>query len=122
MLLAAALEAVLALLAIGGGLFVGFETIVGRPQNVVTALAVAVLAIGGGAAMLKVAHGLSRCERWSRSPAVLTQLFALPIAVSLIQSGQPRWGYPLAVIAGCALVALLSRPTSVALYGQEPPG
>ncbi len=117
--LAAALEAVVGLIAIGGGLFTAVETLVGEPRNTATALGVAVLALGGGALMLKVAHGLYRAERWSRSPAVLTQLFLVPVAVSLVQSGQPQWGYPLVVIAVCALVALLSRPTSTALFTDE---
>ncbi|WP_344449471.1 hypothetical protein [Actinocorallia aurantiaca] len=115
--LAAALEAVVGLLAVGGGLYTGFEVIVGEPQNTTTALAVAVLALAGGAAMLKVAHGLATRAHWSRSPAVLTQLFLLPVAVSLVQSDQPQWGYPLAAVAVCALLALFSRPVTVALYG-----
>ncbi|MEO3782122.1 hypothetical protein ABGB12_02245 [Actinocorallia sp. B10E7] len=119
LLLAAALEAVVGLIAVGGGLYTAVETLVGDPQNTVTALAVAGLAIIGGAAMLKVAHGLATCERWSRSPAVLTQLFLLPVAVSLVQSDQSQWGYPLVAVGVCALVALFSRPVGLALYGSE---
>ena len=107
------------LLAVGGGLYTGFEIIVGEPQNTTTALAVAALALVGGAAMLKVAHGLATCAHWSRSPAVLTQLFLLPVAVSLVQSDQPQWGYPLIAVGVCSLIALFSRPVSLALYRSE---
>lgn len=118
LLLAAALEALLGLIAVAGGLYTAVETVVGDPLNTTTALAVAVLAVGGGALMLKVAHGLYRAQSWSRSPAVLTQLFLLPVAVSLVQSDQPQLGYPLVALAVCALVALFARPTGLALYGM----
>ncbi|GAA0947774.1 hypothetical protein [Actinocorallia libanotica] len=118
LLLAAALEALLGLVAVAGGLYTAVETVVGDPLNTTTALAVAVLAVGGGALMLKVAHGLYRAQSWSRSPAVLTQLFLLPVAVSLVQSDQPQLGYPLVALAVCALVALFARPTGLALYGM----
>ena len=118
LLLAAALEALLGLIAVAGGLYTAVETVVGDPLNTTTALAVAVLAVGGGALMLKVAHGLYLAQGWSRSPAVLTQLFLLPVAVSLVQSDQPQLGYPLVALAVCALVALFARPTGLALYGM----
>lgn len=117
--LASALEALVGLLALGGGLFTLVETAVGDPRNVATALAVAVMGIGGGVLLLKIAHGLYRAASWSRSPAVLTQLFLLPVAATLVQSGLPQWGYPLAVLAVCALAALLSRPTGAAMYAAE---
>ena len=118
-MLAAALEALVGLLALGGGLFTLVETAVGDPKNVTTALAVAALGVGGGAAILKVAHGLYLAAGWSRSPAVLTQLFLLPVAVTLVQSDRPQLGYPLAAVAVCALLALLSPRTGAALYRDE---
>ncbi|WP_106399658.1 hypothetical protein [Actinocorallia populi] len=118
LLLAAALEGLVGLIAVGGGLFTAVETVVGDPRNTTTALAVAAMAIGGGALILKVAHGLYGAASWSRSPAVLTQLFLLPVAVTLVQSDRPQLGYPLVVLAVCALVALFSRPTGLALYGS----
>ena len=118
LLLAAALEALLGLIAVAGGLYTAVETVVGDPLNTTTALAVAVLAVGGGALMLKVAHGLYLAQGWSRSPAVLTQLFLLPVAVTLVQSDRPELGYPLVALAVCALVALFARPTGLALYGM----
>jgi peptidoglycan/LPS O-acetylase OafA/YrhL len=117
--LAAVLEAVVGLLALGGGLFTLVETVVGEPKNLATALAVAALAVGGGALMLKVALGLYRAEGWSRSPAVVTQLFLLPVAVTLVQSDRPWLGYPLAALGVCALLMLLSGPTAAALYPGE---
>ncbi len=117
LLLAAVLESLVGLIAVAGGLYTAVETVVGEPQNTTTALAVAALAIGGGALMLKVAHGLYLAQGWSRSPAVLTQLFLLPVAVTLVQSDRPELGYPLVALAVCALVALLAPPTGLALYG-----
>ncbi|WP_460363534.1 hypothetical protein [Actinocorallia lasiicapitis] len=115
LLAAALLQALLGVAAVLFGLFVGFESVAGHPQDRASAIGVTVLALGGGAGMLKVAWGLYTAERWSRSPAVLTQLFSLPVAVSLIQSGQPGWGYPLIVVASVTLVILLTKPITRAL-------
>ncbi|GAA3198392.1 hypothetical protein [Actinocorallia longicatena] len=118
LLAAALLEGLLGLGALGFGLYVAFESVLGEPKDRMSAVGVTVLALAGGAGMVWVAKGLAGAERWSRSPAVLTQLFAIPVAVSLIQSDQPFWGCPLVVIAVAALLALLSPPTSAALYDE----
>ncbi|MEU5881934.1 hypothetical protein [Spirillospora sp. NPDC047279] len=109
---AAALEAAEGAAAIGFGLFVGVETLLGEAVDPATAIAVTVLALAGGAGMLGCARGLLRAEPWSRAPTVLTQLFALPIAWSLWQSEQYLIGVPLAVVAVLALVAALSPPST----------
>lgn len=119
LLIGAALQAILGVAALGFGLFVGFETIFGSPHDRMSAIGVTVLALGGGAGMLWVSRGLLQAERWSRSPAVLANLFALPVSVSLIQSGQPLLGYPLIVLAVVALLMLLSKPTATALYSDD---
>jgi hypothetical protein len=50
---------------------------------------------------------------------VLTQIFALPVGITLIQSDQQAIGIPLIAIAVIGLVALLSPPTTQALYGDQ---
>lgn len=115
---AAVIEAVEGTAALGFGLFFGWKTVTGSPVDPASGIGVTVLAILGGAGMLAVARGLLSRSRWSRSPAVLTQLFALPVAVSLIQSEQYAFGVPLAVLGTAALVLALSRPTSDALFQE----
>jgi hypothetical protein len=115
----AAIEAAEGVAALGFGLFVGWETIVGEPLDPASAAGVTALAFLGAAGMLLVARGLLRTQRWSRSPAVLTQLFAVPISVSMIQGGQYAFGVPLIVLAAVALVLLLSGPSNRVLAGED---
>jgi hypothetical protein len=55
-----------------------------------------------------VARGLQRARGWSRTPAVLTQLFTGIVAVYLLQSARPEWGVPAIVLAVAGLAALLA--------------
>lgn len=57
--------------------------------------------------------------RWSRGPSVVTQIFALPVAITLIQSAQYGFGVPLVVAAVAALVALLAPASTHALMGED---
>jgi hypothetical protein len=81
-----------------------------------TASGVAIALIGVGMAILLavVARGLRRARRWTRTPAVLTQLFLGIVAVYLLQSGRLDWGIPAIVLAVSGLAALLA-PASLAL-------
>ncbi|GII81611.1 hypothetical protein Sru01_65930 [Sphaerisporangium rufum] len=103
-------------LALGG--YVGVETVTGRPADLNTAIGVAAFGLVAGAALLWVAWGVLHAARWSRAPGVVTQIFALPVAVSLVQSGQHAAGVPLAVLAVAGLVALLAPPSTRAMIGE----
>jgi hypothetical protein len=115
----AAIEALEGAAAVGFGLYVGWETIAGKPLDPASAIGVTVLAILGGVGMLFVARGLVRAQRWSRAPAFMTQFFALPISVSMIQSGQYGFGIPLAVLAVAALVLIFCKPSHDVLVRDE---
>jgi hypothetical protein len=110
------LEGVTALL-LGG--YVGVETVIGKPADLISSIFVAGFGILVGAALLRVAWGMIQVDRWTRSPGVLTQIFALPVGVTLIQSDQQAIGIPLIAVAVIGLVALLSPPTTQALYGDQ---
>ncbi|MFC4112584.1 hypothetical protein [Nonomuraea zeae] len=119
LVLAAVVVALEGLVAFGLGAFVAVETLTGAPDAVTTALAEAAFGLLVGAGLLWVAWGgLYKMERWGRSPAVLAQIFLLPVAVTLIQSDQPQLGIPLIVVALAGLVTLLAPPTTHALYGD----
>ncbi|SNT62633.1 hypothetical protein SAMN05216276_109226 [Streptosporangium subroseum] len=110
------LEGVTALL-LGG--YVGVETAIGKPADLISSIFVAGFGILVGAVLLRVAWGMIQVDRWTRSPGVLTQIFALPVGVTLIQSDQQAIGIPLIAVAVIGLVALLSPPTTQALYGDQ---
>ncbi|GAA3712666.1 hypothetical protein GCM10022224_092800 [Nonomuraea antimicrobica] len=119
LLIAAVVVALEGLVALGLGVFVAVETLVGAPDDMTSAAAEAVFGLLVGAGLLWVAWGgLFRMERWGRSPAVLTQIFMLPVGVTLTQSGWPQLGIPLIAVAVAGLVTLLAPPTTRALYGS----
>ncbi|WP_207946412.1 hypothetical protein [Actinomadura sp. 7K507] len=116
---AAALEAAEGLVAVGFGVYTGVETAAGAAVDPASAIGVTVLALGGGLGMLASARGLLRAEPWSRSPTVLTQLFALPVAWTLWQSERPAIAIPLALVAVLALVTVLSPPSTAWLLEED---
>ncbi|MBB5774519.1 hypothetical protein [Nonomuraea jabiensis] len=119
LVIAAAIVALEGLVALGLGIYVAVETLVSAPANLTTAIAESAFGVLVGAGLLWVAWGgLFKMERWGRSPGVLTQIFMVPISVTLIQSGQPQLGIPLIVIAVAGLATLLAPPTTHALYGD----
>ncbi|GAA5041083.1 hypothetical protein HNP84_002436 [Thermocatellispora tengchongensis] len=111
-----ALEGLIAVL-LGG--YVGVQTVVGAPEDVTTSIAVAAFGLLAGAGLLWVAYGAFTAERWSRSPGVLAQIFLIPVSITLIQSAHPEMGIPLIIAALTGLAALLSPPTTRALYGDD---
>jgi hypothetical protein len=118
--LLAALEG-LALLA--GGLWMLVLGLTGEPddrqQAVTGGITLVVLAL----LPLLAARGLLGCRSWSRGPAVITQLMALPVAYNLLQADSMAipGGIALAVVAVAALVLLVNPETTRAL-GIRGPG
>ncbi|GLX51695.1 hypothetical protein Shyhy01_46450 [Streptomyces hygroscopicus subsp. hygroscopicus] len=106
-----------------GGLWVLVLGITGAPddrqQAVTLGITLAVLAL----LPLLAARGLLLRRGWSRGPAVITQLMALPVAYNLLKSGGVAVpvGIVLAVVAVAALVLLVNRETTQAL-GIKGPG
>jgi hypothetical protein len=66
--------------------------------------------IAGGLAA--IALGLARVRPWSRTPAVMLQVFTLLIAVWLIQAHDYGWGVP-ALLLGLAGLAGVFAPASL---------
>ncbi|MFI6346619.1 hypothetical protein [Streptomyces sp. NPDC050560] len=89
-----------------------------RQGSVTTGVTLLVLA----ALPLFAALGLLRLRRWSRGPAVITQVLALPVAYNLLQadSGLIPVGIVVAVVAVAALVLLLNPATARALGIRRP--
>jgi hypothetical protein len=76
---------------------------------------VAILMAGFGLVLLLVARGVFLGRRWSRGPAVVTQLILLPIAWSF-RGGDTTWvSVVLAAVAITILVGLL-HPRSTAVF------
>jgi hypothetical protein len=67
-----------------------------------------IVAIGVAA----VAAGLAHVRPWSRTPAMLTQLFTVMIAIWLLEAHRLAWGIP-ALLLAIAGFAGLFAPTSL---------
>ncbi|WP_328536768.1 hypothetical protein [Streptomyces sp. NBC_00344] len=104
------------LYAIGTGLFGDAA----RGQAVITGLTLIVLAL----IPLVAARGLLGRRSWSRGPAIITQLIALPVAWTLLSATGvliPA-GAALAVVAVVALGLLVNPTTAKALGIRGPRG
>ncbi|GAA4503255.1 hypothetical protein GCM10023191_055930 [Actinoallomurus oryzae] len=112
---AAAIEAVEGVAVAAVGLYVGIEAIVGSPNDLASAIVLALMAIAAGVGLVAVGRGLWQVRRWGRAPALLTQIFAVIAGISMIQSSRQIIGGVFIVVAVAASAALLSPPTTRAL-------
>ena len=65
-----------------------------------------------------IGSGVARARPWSRTPAVMTQLFTILIAIWLLQAHRYGWGAP-ALVFGLAGLAGLFAPTSLRALNRE---
>jgi hypothetical protein len=70
-----------------------------------------------------VAYGIARARPWSRTPAVLTQVFTAMIAVWLLEAHRYAWGVPALLLAIAGLAGLLAPSSwrALARQGSPPP-
>jgi hypothetical protein len=84
----------------------------GQTYQKSNAVAVIVIELIVAIGMAVVAAGIVRLRPWSRTPAVMTQVFAIIIGVVLIQAHRLGWGLPALVFAVAGLAGLFA-PTSL---------
>jgi hypothetical protein len=65
--------------------------------------------------------GLARARRWSRTPALLTQLFVGIVGIYLLQGHRLDWGLVSVVLAVLGFAALFAPPSMRALTGPREP-
>ncbi|MER7834000.1 MULTISPECIES: hypothetical protein [unclassified Streptomyces] len=114
---AAAVAGLEALALFAGGLYVLVNTLTGTPDGFTQALTGGATLIALGLIPMIAARGLLLCRSWSRGPAIITQLMALPVAYTLLTgvgAAVPA-GVALAVAAVTSLVLLLHPATTTAL-------
>jgi hypothetical protein len=80
-----------------------------------------------------VAWGIARVRPWSRTPAVMTQVFTILIAIWLLEAHRWGWGLPALLCAIAALAGLFAptsrgftfpggAPQAMPVRGDDPPG
>jgi hypothetical protein len=89
-----------------------------RMSRAVVGVGVTILMACFGLFLLFVARGVFRGKRWSRGPAVATQLILLPLALSFA-GGETTWIS--VVLAGLAIAALVGvlHPRSTAVFVSQ---
>ncbi|MDH6629485.1 peptidoglycan/LPS O-acetylase OafA/YrhL [Streptomyces sp. LBL] len=120
---AAALAALEGLALVVGGAWMLVEGLAGAPDDRQSAVTGGITLILLALLPLLAARGLLGRRSWSRGPAVITQIMALPVAYNLLQADSVAIpaGIALAVVAIAALVLLVSPATTQAL-GIKGPG
>jgi len=112
MVVAAALLALEAIIALG---YAALEIGQVRMSRAAVGVGVTILMAALGLLLLVVARGVFLGKRWSRGPAVATQLILLPIAWSF-KGGSTTWvAVTMAALAITVLVGVL-HPHSTAVF------
>jgi hypothetical protein len=99
----------------------GIDAATGLSYRVNSGIALTVIGVATAVALAWVAVGLFRVRWWSRTPALLTQLFAGIIAIYLLQGHRLDWGIPGISLAAAGFAMLLAPPSFRALTRQPPP-
>ena len=119
LLLAALLVGVEVVVLLALAVWVGVDLAVATPDDRTRAVMTLVIAGAGGAGLLPVARGLARARRWSRAPALVANLLALPVGYDLLRAGRWYVGVPLLLVALAVVVTLLVPATTAALEADE---
>ena len=116
---AAVVQAAEAALVLAATVLAGIDTAAGRSYQTGSGIALTVIGVVCVAVLALVAAGLARARRWSRTPALLTQLFVGIVGIYLLQANRLDWGVLSVVLAVAGFAALLAPPSLRALAGQE---
>lgn len=116
-LTAAAIAAIEGLALVGGGLFMLVMGLMGKPDQPRQAETGGVTLIVLGIIPLVAARGLLLRRRWSRGPALITQILALPVAWMFLNADGAAIpvGIATAAVAVTGLVLLVNPATAEAL-------
>jgi hypothetical protein len=108
----AAIQAIEATGILLAAILAGLDTGAGKSYELASGIAITAIGVCTALALGLVARGLRAGRRWTRTPALLTQLFTGIIGIYLLQAPRYDWGVPAALLAVAGLV-LLFTPASV---------
>jgi hypothetical protein len=116
---AAAVQAAESVAVLVATVLAGIDTAAGRSYQLGSGVALTLIGAATAALLALVAAGLARARRWSRTPALLTQLFVGIVGIYLLQGQRFDWGVPLVVLSAAGFTALLAPSSLRALTGRE---
>lgn len=99
----------------------GVDAARGRSYHLSSGIALTVIGLASAIALGYVALGIIRVKAWSRTPAVITQLFCVLISIYLLQAHRYAWGVP-GMLLGLAGLVTLFVPQSFRALASLPPG
>lgn len=97
----------------------GIDTAAGRSYQMASGIALTAIGAASAVALALVAAGIARARRWSRTPALLTQLFFGIVGIYLLQGHRFDWGLVAVALAALGFVTLLLPASLRALTGQQ---
>jgi hypothetical protein len=100
---------------LAASIYAGILAIQGKAYQNSSGIALTLIGIGTAVLLALIALGLSRVRRWSRTPALLTQLFTGIVGIYLVQGDRYWIGVPAITLAVAGFVALLVPPSLHAL-------
>lgn len=118
---AAGIEAAESAVVLGAAVLAGVATAAGRSYQLSSGIAITVIGVAAAGALAFIAAGLARARRWSRTPALLTQLFVGIVGIYLLQGQRFDWGVPSVVLAVAGFIALLTPASLRALMADQQP-
>src|SRR5215470_10779335 len=116
---AAVVQAVESALVLAATVLAGVDAATGQSYHVSSGIALTAIGAAAAVALGLVALGLVRARRWSRTPALLTQLFVGIVGIYLLQGHRLDWGIVSVVLAALGFAGLFAPPSMRALTGSE---
>jgi uncharacterized membrane protein (UPF0136 family) len=117
---AAGVQAAEAVIVLVASVLAGVDTAAGKSYQTGSGVALTIIGVATAAVLAWIAVELARARRWTRTPALLTQLFTGIVAIYLLQSHRYLWGVPCLVLALGGFAALLVPPSLRALSERQP--
>jgi hypothetical protein len=121
---AAIVQAAEAVVVLAATVLAGVDAASGRSYQLSSGIALTVIGALSAAALAWIAWGLAQARTWSRTPALLTQLFVGIVGIYLLQGHRLDWGTASVVLAVLGFAALLAPASFRALASghREVPG
>jgi hypothetical protein len=116
---AAVIQAVEAVGVLLASVLAGVDASSGRSYHVNSGIALTIIGLATAIALGWVAAGLARARPWSRTPALLTQLFVGIVGIYLLEAPRYAWGIPALVLALAGFVTVL-WPQSIRALNRGP--